>query len=703
MTRLFGAATASIIFILAIFLGCENGGGSYKDTTPPETDINSSPPNPSSSTSATFAFASSEKESTFQCQIDGGSWKNCPSPMNYTGLSYTSHTFSVRATDAAGNTDPTPASYTWTIVDIVPPGTSITFFPPNPSNRTSPRFFFISSEAGSTFQCQLDGGGWGVCTSPIDYSGLSETMHTFSVRAIDAAGNTDLTPASYTWRIDITPPDTSLTGFPTNPTNITSTTFTFSSSEAGSTFQCQLDGGGWIGCTSPRTYTGLSEGSHTFEARAVDAAWNVDGSPAKYTWTVSLIRFARTYGGGGRDYASSVQQTSDGGHIVAGKTGSFGAGAGDAWVLKLNADGAVSWQKAYGGWNADEVSSVRQTSDGGYIVAGTTYSFGAGNGDVWVLKLNVNGGVAWEKAYGGTFKDSGTSIQQTTDGGYIVAGLTSSFGAGWDDLWVMKLDVNGNITWQKAYGGTLWDGASSIQQTNDGGYIVTGWYSLGTGNSDLWALKLSADGTVVWEKAYGGGAIDDAFSIQQTSDGGYIVAGETGSFGSGNNDLWAMKLSSDGIVIWEKAYGDIWDDWASSIQQTNDGGYIVAGWTDSFGSGLYDVWVIELSAEGAIVWQKAYGGTGGDGASSIRQTRDGGYIVAGQTGSFGAGGNDFWVLKLWPDGSVPPLGTDTAASIVNTSAIVTTTTATTTDTTAAPISTTATVTDTYATIGQQAP
>ncbi len=255
------------------------------DTTPPDTSITSSPSNPTNSTSATFEFTATEGGSTFQCKLDSGSYASCTSPKDYTGLSGGSHTFQVYATDALGNPDPTPASYTWTI-DTTPPNTSITSNPPNPTNSTSATFEFTATEGGSTFQCKLDSGSYASCTSPKTYTGLGSGSHTFQVYATDALGNPDPTPASYTWTIDTTPPDTSITSSPPNPTASTGAAFEFTATEGGSTFQCKLDGGSYASCTSPKTYTGLSGGSHTFQVYATDALGNADPTPASYTWTI---------------------------------------------------------------------------------------------------------------------------------------------------------------------------------------------------------------------------------------------------------------------------------------------------------------------------------------------------------------------------------------------------------------------------------
>jgi len=407
----------------------------------------------------------------------------------------------------------------------------------------------------------------------------------------------------------------------------------------------------------------VSTGTHTFRWEYTKDGSLSDGSDAGWIDDIDFPppqgpppTWAKTYGGGDYDEAHSIQQTSDGGYIVAGYTQSFGAGFTDFWVLKLDASGDVVWLKTYGGEDDNEANSIQQTSDGGYIVAGRTWSFGGGYSyyDFWVLKLNASGDVVWQKTYGGGDYEEAFSIQQTSDGGYIVAGETRSFGAGSADFWVLKLDASGDVVWQKTYGGGDYDYLTSIQQTSDGGYIVAGWTpSFGAGWKDVWVLKLDASGNVQWQKTYGGGSDDEANSIQQTSDGGYIVAGWTGSFGAGSYDFWVLKLDASGNVVWQKTYGGGNWDWANSIRQTSDGGYIVAGYTESFGAGGADFWVLKLDASGDVVWQKTYGGGNNDEeAYSIQQTSDGGYIVAGRTDSFGAGRDDFWVLKLDASGDV---------------------------------------------------
>ena len=239
----------------------------------------------------------------------------------------------------------------------------------------------------------------------------------------------------------------------------------------------------------------------------------------------------------------------------------------------------------------------------------------------------------WEKTYGGSDFDWAFSIEQTTDEGYIVVGDTYSFGAGDNDICARKLDSSGDILWQKTYGGTDFDWPSSVQQTADGGYIVAGGtYSFGAGKDDVWVIKLDSNGDIAWQKAYGGSASDYAMSVQQTADGKYVVAGCTSSFGNGENDFWLLKLDDDieGAILWERTYGGSANDYATSVWQSADGGYVVAGCTRSFGAGEIDAWIVKLDDTGDTVsWQKTYGGARLDYAMSIQQTKDGGILLRG--------------------------------------------------------------------------
>ncbi|HEX2110140.1 MAG TPA: Ig-like domain-containing protein [Gaiellaceae bacterium] len=257
------------------------------DLTAPQTSVVAGPANPTSSTAASFEFVSSEPGSTFECALDGAAFTACTSSQTYSGLAAGSHSFEVRATDAAGNTDASPAAYTW-VVDLSPPETTITAGPADPSSSAAASFTFTASEAGSMFACSLDGAPFAACASPKSYAGLAPGLHTFEVQATDPAGNTDASPALYSWTVDLSAPETTITEAPPTPTGSTSASFSFAASEPGTTFECSLDGAGFSACESPRAYAGLAEGGHTFEVRATDPAGNTDPSPAAHTWVVDL-------------------------------------------------------------------------------------------------------------------------------------------------------------------------------------------------------------------------------------------------------------------------------------------------------------------------------------------------------------------------------------------------------------------------------
>jgi len=358
------------------------------------------------------------------------------------------------------------------------------------------------------------------------------------------------------------------------------------------------------------------------------------------------------YGGTGDDDGKSIQQTSDGGYIVAGHTDSFTHGYLDFAIYKLNSSGNKTWFKHYGGANLDSGKSVQQTSDGGYIVAGNTYSYTHGNEDIAIFKLNSIGNKVWFKHYGGSSNDVAYSIQQTSDGGYIVAGETASYTHGGYDFAIYKLNSSGNKVWFKHYGGTQDDYGQSIQQTSDGGYIVAGGTHTYTyGSSDFAIYRLNSNGNKVWFKHYGGANFDSGISVQQTSDGGYIVAGITLSYTYGTWDFAIYKLDSSGNKIWFKHYGGNQVDGAYSIQQTSDGGYVVAGRAASYSHGSEDFGIYKLTSSGNKTWFKHYGGANLDSGKSVQQTSDGGYIVAGYTVSYTYGNEDIAIYKLDSDGN----------------------------------------------------
>ncbi|MEJ5283641.1 MAG: hypothetical protein ACP5Q5_00590 [Brevinematia bacterium] len=374
-----------------------------------------------------------------------------------------------------------------------------------------------------------------------------------------------------------------------------------------------------------------------------------------------VYNFSRTYGGNFVDEGKIVQKTSDGGFIIGGGTSSFGSD--DIWIIKLGKDFNIEWQKTYGGDNLDDLDiengigkseGICETSDAGYVVAGYTKSFGDSDGDVWVLKLNRDGNINWQKRYGGDSFDCAYSIQQTSDGGYIVAGLTWSFGYQ-GSLLVLKLNSSGEIQWAKIYGGNSYDYGYSIKEVSTGGYIVVGQtYSFG-GNGDIWVLRLNNDGTIAWQKRYGGNGDDRAYSIIEVSDG-FIVVGDSGYSGCvlkiRSNDNGSIESSQ--IYSNDNCYIRLY-----SIQQIPEGYLIVGkkgfGIGEEAGKGNGLILKISNNNELNIIFQKSYGTEGGDDTfCSIQDTADGGFVALGYTDSFSES-VDLWVVKLFSNGYLTSL------------------------------------------------
>ncbi|NQT35041.1 T9SS type A sorting domain-containing protein [bacterium] len=366
--------------------------------------------------------------------------------------------------------------------------------------------------------------------------------------------------------------------------------------------------------------------------------------------------WSRTFGGGRTDRCNSIIQTADGGYLLAGLTESFGAGDYDMWLVKTDADGDSLWSRTFGGRDIDLCSSIIQTADGGYALAGKTRSFGPGGDDMWLVRTDEDGEFLWWVAVGGIGYDVCSSIIQTVDGGYALAGYTNSYHFSNADFLLVKIDADGDLRWSETYGGNQFDKCYSIIQTVDGGYALAGYtQSYGPDPGDnMWLIRTDA-GDRLWSRTFGGGRTDDCFSVIQTDDGGYALAGRTNSFGAGDYDMWLVKTDADGDSLWSRTFGGENVDYCKSIIQTADGGYALAGRTNSFGAGDYDMWLVRTDADGDSLWSLTFGGEDDESCWSIIQTTDGGYALAGGTYSFGAGSADMWLVKTGPDPiSVPP-------------------------------------------------
>jgi hypothetical protein len=370
--------------------------------------------------------------------------------------------------------------------------------------------------------------------------------------------------------------------------------------------------------------------------------------------SLAQITFERTYGGAAQDWGSSVQQTSDGGYIITGSTESYGEGRfSNVYLIRTGSFGDTLWTRIYGGLGPDEGNSVKQTLDGGFIIVGNTIPSSEIWQDIYLIKTDLSGDTLWTKAYGDEFNDESYSIQQTLpDGGYIIAGSTERFGA-LSDVYLIKTDPTGDTLWTRTYGGSGADYAVSVKQTvPDGGYIMAGYTTSFGEGGDVYLIKVNSSGDTLWTKSYGSADWEVGSSVDQTSDGGYIIAGWTNFFGAGLQDVYLIRTDASGETLWTKTHGGSGGENSFSVQQTSDGGFIIAGATNSFGMGSSDVYLIKTDSSGDSVWTKTYGGTSTEIGVSVHQTLDDGYIIAGYTSSFGEGGFDVYLIKTCPDGSI---------------------------------------------------
>ena len=351
--------------------------------------------------------------------------------------------------------------------------------------------------------------------------------------------------------------------------------------------------------------------------------------------------WTKTYGGTGFDFGYSVQQTSDGGFIIAGSTMSF-SNSEDIYLIKVDSKGDTLWTKTYGGADQEKGYSVQQTSDGGFIVSGMTRSFGAGGVDVYLLRTNTNGDTLWAKTYGGAQSDEGNSVQQMNDGGFIITGVTGG------RTCLIRTNSNGDTLWTRAYNGHNSCLGRSVHQTKDGGSIIAGeaWAFNPGLDCDVFLIRADSNGDTLWTKKHGGENFDYGYSIQQTTNGDFVIAGCTMSSGADDEDVYLIRTDSNGDTVWTKTYGGDTLDFGYSVQQTSDGGFIITGSTISYGAGEEDVYLIRANSNGDTLWTKTYGGAMPDIGHSVRQTHDGGFIIAGRTESFGTGESDIYLIRI---------------------------------------------------------
>jgi hypothetical protein len=361
--------------------------------------------------------------------------------------------------------------------------------------------------------------------------------------------------------------------------------------------------------------------------------------------------WTHTYGGNTDDAGLCVQQTSDAGYVLAGRTLSYGAGDDDVYLVKTNSTGDTLWTNTYGGGAHEEAWSVQQTVDGGYILAGWTASFGAGYADFYLIRTGSSGSLMWSRTYGGSSEDRATAVRQTGDGGYAIAGYTQCYGAGYYDFYLIKTSSTGDTLWTRTYGGSGGEFAYAMETTDDGGFALAGLTnSFGAGFNDMYLVRTNGSGDTLWTRTYGGTGYEIANSVHQTDDGGFILAGETKISAAARSNFFLVKTDAQGNQLWTRTFGEGSDDRAWSVHPCRDGGYVVAGMTQSYGANWGDFFLGKVNQQGDSLWVCTYGGTNWDEAYAMEPTGDGGYILAGYSNSFGAGGyKDLYLVKTGPD------------------------------------------------------
>jgi len=374
---------------------------------------------------------------------------------------------------------------------------------------------------------------------------------------------------------------------------------------------------------------------YTNDGKYIDVR-NITNTGSALTSIQEEIIFAKVFGGAGFDgveKSNSLLQTSDGGYLVLGNTYSFGAGNVDIYLLKTDLEGNLDWNKTFGGSNQDYSTQVLETSDGGYLVLGVTDSFGAGSSDIYLLKTDLEGNLDWNKTFGGSNQDYSTQVLETSDGGYLVLGYTYSFGPGTpnnSNSYLLKIDLEGNLDWNKTFGGINVESSTKILETSDGGYLVLGYtYSFGAGGVDIYLLKTDLEGNTDWNKTFGGSNHEDSTQVLETSDGGYLVLGYTQSFGAENGDIYLIKTDLEGNLDWNKTFGGSNYEYPTQVLETSDGGYLVLGYTYSFGAGGNDIYLIKTNASGNLDWNKTFGGSSGEESTQVLETSNG-YFIFGR-------------------------------------------------------------------------
>ena len=420
----------------------------------------------------------------------------------------------------------------------------------------------------------------------------------------------------------------------------------------------------------------------------------------------SSIIWQKTIGGSAGDFSTAFEATEDGGYIMGGYSTSNASGdktenshgGTDIWIIKIDVNGIIQWQKTIGGSGEDSLISIKQTTDGGYIIgagsdsniSGDKTENSRGGFDYWIIKLNSIGNILWQKTYGGAQPDFEVYVVQTSDGGYFAGGYSDSNISGdktdptngQRDFWALKLNSTGNIVWQNSIGGALVDRAAAASfQTTDGGFLMCGQSNSNAGGdktensrggNDYWLVKIDPTGVVQWDKTIGGSTADILRDVIQSTDGGFLLGGYSTSNISGDKtenargdfDYWILKLDSSGNIVWQKTIGGVGIDYPRDVKQLSDGNFMIAGWSNSNisfdktqnSNGGYDLWLVKLNASGNIVAQNSIGGSADESGTYIIENEDGNFMmfcssdsnISGDKSENSKGFDDFWIFKTTP-------------------------------------------------------
>jgi predicted secreted protein len=354
--------------------------------------------------------------------------------------------------------------------------------------------------------------------------------------------------------------------------------------------------------------------------------------------TYFTVDWETTVGGSSFEIVHTVIKANDGGYIVAGRTESYGAGGSDAYVVKVDANGNLLWNKSYGGADYEVIWKMTDTGDGNFMLVGETKSFGAGHRDVWLLKMDTDGNILWNKTFGLADADWGINLVRSGDNFYVT-GTYHPIIDGFSELLLLKVDQDGNFLWNKSFGGGR---GYDIISVDNNGVLISGH----TGDDDSVILRVDDQGNELWRKTYGGAKIDEADGVTSTPDGGFLIGGHTQSFGSGGSDAWFIKVDKNGNHEWNKTFGGVFNDFAGPILNHQDGGYLVTMHTFSYGPGNGDNWIMKLDETGNKEWEQFTGYSDGDDfAWDMIEVANNKYVLAGLTEVDGTN-SDVWIFQI---------------------------------------------------------